>query len=61
LGHGSEAAGRIVCWHWIRFFIKGMNRHLFCCETKWVATVRGFADQEESNPADSKVSHAQPP
>ncbi|MNO07821.1 hypothetical protein D3C81_2301800 [compost metagenome] len=35
--------------------------HLSLRNENKVAAVRGFADQDSRNPADPKVSHAQPP
>ena len=61
LGHGGEAAGRVLSSHKVRFYLGKKNGHLAAAKQTWVATVRGFADQEESPPADPKVSHAQPP
>jgi len=61
LGHGGEAARRVVHCHWIRFFMKGMNCHLFAAIQNGWQLCAGSQTRKESNPADSKASHAQPP
>ena len=44
LGHGGEAAGQVLSCHGVNPQIK-KNYHRLCCETDWVAAVRGFADR----------------
>lgn len=52
LGHGSEAAGRIVRSHEFRFFIGCMNCHLFAAKQNGWQLCVGSQTKAESNPAD---------
>lgn len=61
LGHWGEAARRIVHSHEIEFFFKGMNCHLFAANQNGWQLCAGSQTRKESNPADPKISHAQPP
>ncbi|CAI8840625.1 hypothetical protein EMIT0P100_200029 [Pseudomonas sp. IT-P100] len=60
LGHGGEAVRRVLGRHGV---IPNKRRiATFLLRNKWVAVVRGFADRGPTqNPADQRVSRAQPP